>query len=53
LIDGEFRRLAAGYANAVVINRDGMEFHTREGLTQVIALAGLPPFEEIPYQAAD
>jgi len=53
LIDGEFRRLAAEYPNAVVVNRDGMEFHTREGLTEVIALAGLPRFEEIPYHALD
>ena len=49
LIDSEFRRLAPSYPNAVVINRDGMEFHSREGLMTVIALAGLPGFEEIPY----
>jgi deoxyadenosine/deoxycytidine kinase len=53
LIDGEFRRLAAHYPNAVVINRDGMEFHERKGLMQVIELAGLPLFEEIPYHALD
>jgi deoxyadenosine/deoxycytidine kinase len=53
LIDREFRRLAAGYPNAVVINRDGMEFHTREGLVEVIALAGLPSFVEIPYRELD
>ena len=53
LIDGEFRRLAARYPNAVVINRDGMEFHERKGLMQVIELAGLPLFEEIPYHALD
>ena len=49
LIDSEFRRLAPSYPNAVVINRDGMEFHSREGLMDVIALAGLPKFQEIPY----
>ena len=49
LIDSEFRRLAPSYPNTVVINRDGMEFHTREGLINVIALANLPGFEEIPY----
>ena len=32
LIDAEFRRLAPGYPNTVVINRDGMEFHARRGL---------------------
>jgi len=32
-----------------VINRDGMEFHTRRGLEEVIAAAGLPMFREIPY----
>jgi deoxyadenosine/deoxycytidine kinase len=49
LIDSEFRRLAPAYPNAVLINRDGIEFHTRQGLTDVIALAGLPMFQEIPY----
>jgi deoxyadenosine/deoxycytidine kinase len=49
LIDSEFRRLAPGYPNTVVINRDGMEFHARRGLADVIKLAGLPPFPEIPY----
>jgi hypothetical protein len=33
----------------VVINRDGMEFHTRRGLTDIIAAAELPMFREIPY----
>jgi len=51
LIDGEFRRLASGYPNTVVINRDGMEFHTRQGLISIINLAGLPMFREIPYAA--
>ena len=50
LIDAEFRRLAPGYPNAVVINRDGHEFHDREGLNYIIAAAGLPPFAEIPYR---
>jgi deoxyadenosine/deoxycytidine kinase len=49
LIDGEFRRLAPKYPNTVLINRDGMEFHTRGGLVDVIRLAGLPMFDEIPY----
>jgi hypothetical protein len=49
LIDREFRRLAPSYPNTVVINRDGMEFHTRHGLTDVIRLANLPEFTEIPY----
>jgi deoxyadenosine/deoxycytidine kinase len=49
LIDAEFRRLAPGYPNTVVINRDGMEFHARRGLAEVIAAAGLPMFREIPY----
>lgn len=50
LIDSEFRRLAPRYADTVVVNRDGMEFHTRQGLVDVIARAGLPMFEEIPYR---
>jgi deoxyadenosine/deoxycytidine kinase len=49
LIDAEFRRLAPLYPNAVVINRDGKEFHDRDGLEYIIAAAGLPPFTEIPY----
>jgi deoxyadenosine/deoxycytidine kinase len=51
LIDSEFRRLAPSYPDTVVINRDGMEFHTRRGLTAVIDLAGLPMFPEIPYRS--
>jgi deoxyadenosine/deoxycytidine kinase len=50
LIDAEFRRLAPLYPNTVVINRDGKEFHDREGLEYIIAAAGLPPFTEIPYE---
>jgi deoxyadenosine/deoxycytidine kinase len=53
LIDAEFRRLAPGYPNTVVIDRDGIEFHTREGLLQVVRRAGLPPFREIPYRQMD
>jgi deoxyadenosine/deoxycytidine kinase len=49
LIDAEFRRLAPLDSNAVVVNRDGVEFHDREGLLAVIAAAGLPAFPEIPY----
>src|SRR5947207_11654386 len=53
LIDGEFRRLAPLYPNTVVINRDHMEFHQRDGLKAVIAAAGLPMFREIPYERLD
>ena len=53
LIDAEFRRLAPQYPNAVVINRDGMEFHDRAGLAEIIRLAGLPPFREIEYEPAE
>jgi len=52
LIDAEFRRLAPRYPNAVVINRDGKEFHDREGLEYIVAAAGLPAFTEIPYSSA-
>jgi len=50
LIDAEFRRLAPRYPNAIVINRDGKEFHDREGLEYIIEAAGLPPFREVPYE---
>jgi deoxyadenosine/deoxycytidine kinase len=50
LIDAEFRRLAADIPNAVLIDRDGIEFHERDGLLRVIEAAGLPPFPEIPYR---
>lgn len=50
LIDAEFRRLASRYPNAVVINRDGMEFHDRRGLTDIIEAAGLPMFREVGYE---
>ena len=52
LIDAEFRRLAPACPNAIVINRDGMEFHTRRGLTDIIEAASLPAFREIPYGGA-
>ena len=51
LIDAEFRRLAPMYANTVVIDRDGKEFHDRAGLLDIIRLAALPPFSEIPYRS--
>jgi deoxyadenosine/deoxycytidine kinase len=50
LIDGEFRRLAPQYPNTVVINRDNMEFHGRQGLKAIIEAAGLPLFREVPYE---
>jgi len=50
LIDAEFRRLAPLYPNTVVIDRDNKEFHDRAGLLEIIRLAGLPPFPEIPYR---
>ena len=53
LIDAEFRRLAPHHPGAVVVERDGLEFHTREGLLAVIRAAGLPPFPEITYEQRD
>ena len=53
LIDGEFRRLAPGYPNTVVINRDHMEFHERAGLVAIVKAAELPMFREIPYEKLD
>lgn len=53
LIDAEFRRLARHYPGTVLVDRDGMEFHLREGLLAVVAAAGLPPFPEIPYEQRD
>jgi deoxyadenosine/deoxycytidine kinase len=53
LIDTEFRRLAPRYPNAILIDRDGMEFHERRGLLDVIHGARLPPFVEIPYERLD
>jgi deoxyadenosine/deoxycytidine kinase len=53
LIDGEFRRLAPQYPNTVVVSRDQMEFHGREGLKAIINAAGLPMFQEILYEQLD
>jgi hypothetical protein len=50
LIDGEFRRLAPSYPNTVVVNRDRMEFHSRDSLKAIVAAARLPMFPEIPYR---
>ena len=52
LIDGEFRRLAPLYPNTIVINRDRKEFHERDGLLEIIRIAELPMFQEIPYRRA-
>ena len=49
LIDSEFRRLAGETPNTIVLDRDGIEFHEREGLLRVIEAAAIPPFQEIPY----
>jgi deoxyadenosine/deoxycytidine kinase len=48
-IDAEFRRLAADLPTAVVIDRDGREFHERDDLVAIVRLARLPMFDEIPY----
>ena len=53
LIDTEFRRLAPTYPSTVVVDRDGKEFHDRQGLLEIIAAARLPPFAEIPYERFD
>jgi deoxyadenosine/deoxycytidine kinase len=53
LIDAEFRRLALAEPNAILIDRDGIEFHEREGLLSVIRLAKLPMFREVPYRVLD
>jgi deoxyadenosine/deoxycytidine kinase len=50
LIDDEFRRLAPLYPNTILIDRDQKEFHERDGLVDIITLAGLPMFKEIPYE---
>jgi energy-coupling factor transporter ATP-binding protein EcfA2 len=49
LIDDEFRRLAPLEPSAVLIDRDGREFHERFDLLEIIRMAGLPMFKEIPY----
>jgi deoxyadenosine/deoxycytidine kinase len=53
LIDAEFRRLALSCPNAILIDRDGKEFHERQGLLDIIHAARLPPFGEIPYERFD
>lgn len=53
LIDTEFRRLAPQYPNAVLINRDGMEFHDRDSLVAIVNAAGLPAFPDIPYRRVE
>ena len=53
LIDAEFRRLAPQYPNTIMIDRDGKEFHERDGLLDVIRAAALPMFREIAYQRLD
>ena len=53
LIDAEFRRLAPLYPTTIVINRDQREFHDRDGLRHIIEVAGLPPFQEVPYRVMD
>lgn len=50
LIDAAFRRLAEHEPNAIVIDRDGMEFHERSGLNAIIKAAALPMYPEIPYR---
>jgi deoxyadenosine/deoxycytidine kinase len=50
LIDGEFRRLAPHYPDTVVIDRDNREFHQRADLVEIIRLARLPPFVDVPYE---
>lgn len=50
LIDAEFRRLAPSCPGAVLVDRDGLEFHERSGLQRVIAAAGLPAFDEVAYE---
>jgi len=50
LIDAEFRRLAPGQANTVVIDRDDKEFHERPALLEIVRAAGLPAFAPIPYK---
>ena len=47
------QRLAALDPKAIVIDRDGREFHERGDLVDVIQLARLPMFVEIPYEDAE
>ena len=50
LIDAAFRQLATHEPNAIVIDRDGMEFHERSGLDAIVQAAALPKYPEIPYR---
>ena len=50
LIDAAFRQLATREPNAIVIDRDGMEFHERSGLDAIVQAAALPEYPEIPYR---
>ena len=52
LIDAEFRRLAPLIPNTVVIDRDGIEFHERQGLDTVIRAAVAPALPESPHLPA-
>lgn len=53
LIDAEFRRLAPRYPDTVVIDRDGKEFHDRAGLDEIVRLARLPPYRDVPYRQVE
>ncbi len=50
LIDAAFRQLATREPNAIVIDRDGLEFHERSGLDAIVQAASLPKYPEIPYR---
>ena len=50
LIDAAFRQLATSEPNAILIDRDGMEFHERSGLDAIVQAAALPKYPEIPYR---
>ena len=50
LIDAAFRQLAAQVREAIIIDRDGMEFHERSGLDAIVRAAALPTYPEIPYR---
>ncbi len=53
LIDAEFRRLAPQFPNAVVVDRDGLEFHERSGLDFIVQAADLPPYHDLPYETLE
>ena len=48
-----YKRQALSCPNAILIDRDGKEFHERQGLLDIIHAARLPPFGEIPYERFD